>query len=70
LAAGVTYAYFDFEDYENGKKLDDNTTASDLMFNFQASLIGVEAGNNHVRGFAEFGVGEQGIALAGIRYKF
>ena len=51
-------------------KFEDNTTARDLMFNFQVSLIGVEAGNNHVRGFAEFGVGEQGIALAGIRYKF
>ena len=71
LAAGATYVHFDFEDYdENGKKFQDNTTARDLMFNFQVSLIGIEAGNNHVRGFAEFGVGEQGIALAGIRYKF
>ena len=71
LAVGVTYSKFDYEDYEeNGKKFEDNTTANDLLFNFHASLIGVEVGNNHVRGFAEFGVGEQGIALAGVRYKF
>ena len=71
LAAGVTYAYFNDEDYdENGKKTGDKSTAKDLLFNFQASLIGVEAGGQHLRGFAEFGIGEQGVALAGIRYKF
>ncbi len=70
VAVGATYAHFNFEDYENGKKTGDNTTASDLMFNFQASLIGIEAGSQHVRGFAEFGVGEQGIVLGGVRYKF
>lgn len=71
LAAGATYTHFNFEDCdENGKKTGEKTTAADLMFNFQASLIGVEAGNQHVRGFAEFGVGEQGIALVGLRYKF
>lgn len=71
LAAGATYTHFNFEDCdENGKKTGEKTTATDLMFNFQASLIGVEAGNQHVRGFAEFGVGEQGIALVGLRYKF
>ena len=71
LAAGVTYAHFNFEDYdENGKKTGLDSSAKDLLFNFQASLIGVEAGNKHVRGVAEFGIGEQGIALAGVRYKF
>ena len=71
LAAGATYTHFNFEDCdENGKNTGEKTTATDLMFNFQASLIGVEAGNQHVRGFAEFGVGEQGIALVGLRYKF
>lgn len=70
LAAGVTYTHFRFDDYENGKKTDEETTAKDLLFNFQASLIGVEVGNQRVRGFAELGVGEQGIALAGVRFKF
>ena len=70
LAAGATYTHFCFEDYENDKKTGEKETANDLFFNFQVSLIGIEAGNQHVRGFAEFGVGEQGIALAGVRYKF
>lgn len=71
VAAGITYTHFNIEDYDdNGKKTGENTTAKDLLFNFHASLIGVEAGNQHVRGFFEFGVGEQGIALAGVRYKF
>ena len=38
-------------------------------FNFQATFVGVEVGGA-LRGFAELGVGEQGIILAGIRYKF
>ncbi len=70
LALGATYINFDQDEYEDGKRTGEKTTARDLMFNFQASLLGVEAGNNHVRGFLEFGVGEQGIALAGLRYKF
>jgi hypothetical protein len=70
LAAGATYTHFCFEDYENDRKTGEKETANDLFFNFQVSLIGIEAGNQHVRGFAEFGIGEQGIALAGVRYKF
>ena len=71
VAAGASYAYFTDEDYDdNGKKNGDKTISKDLLFNFQASLIGVEAGSAHVRAFAEFGVGEQGIAFGGLRYKF
>ena len=70
LAAGVTYAHFKQDDYEDGRATGLNTIASDLLFNFQASLLGVEAGNKHVRGFLELGMGEQGVALAGLRYKF
>ena len=53
----------------DGKKeeIHDDT---DVMFNFQASLLGVEVGSLKLRGFAELGVGEQGIIQAGIRYKF
>jgi hypothetical protein len=40
------------------------------VFNFQASLLGIEAGGQNVRGFVELGMGEQGVALAGIRCKF
>ena len=71
VAAGVTYANFNDEDYDdNGKKTGESASARDLLFNYQASLLGVEAGGQHLRGFAEFGIGEQGIALAGLRFKF
>ena len=71
VAAGVTYTHFDQQEYDEvGKKTNDKTTVNDLFFNFQASLLGVEAGNQNVRGFVELGVGEQGIALAGLRFKF
>lgn len=71
LAVGATYAHFNDKVYnEAGKITDDETIANDLLFNFQASLLGIEAGSQRVRGFAEFGVGEQGLALAGVRFKF
>ena len=33
-------------------------------------MIGLEAGSQNIRAFLEAGVGEQGILLAGLRYKF
>lgn len=42
----------------------------DVMPNFQVSLFGVEAGSQRFRVFSEFGVGEQGMAVLGLRYKF
>jgi hypothetical protein len=41
-----------------------------VFFNFQVSALGIEAGTENVRGFAELGIGEQGIALAGVRIRF
>lgn len=71
VAAGATYIRFAQDDYDdNGKKTNEKRTVNDLMFNFQASLIGIEAGGQNVRGFIELGVGEQGVALAGVRCKF
>lgn len=71
LALGTTYTHFVNKDYdEQGHKSDEKITANDLLFNFQVSLLGFEAGGNHVRGFLELGMGEQGVALAGVRYKF
>ncbi|MBR5062927.1 MAG: hypothetical protein IKX24_12415 [Prevotella sp.] len=43
---------------------------TDYNVNFQASLLGIEAGSPKLRGFLELGVGEQGLALIGARYKF
>ena len=71
VAVGSTYSHFTRQDYDdNGRMTGDKEITKDLLFNFQASLIGVEAGGKNVRGFAEIGLGEQGIALAGVRYKF
>ena len=39
---------------------------SDWHVNWQASLIGVEVGGVHLRGFLELGTGEQGIGLIGL----
>ncbi|MEE3383451.1 MAG: hypothetical protein VZR36_00010 [Prevotella sp.] len=67
LAAGVTFRNMKFESVADKVQNDnDNMT----HFNWQATLIGVEAGSPTVRGFAELGVGEQGIACVGLRYKF
>ncbi|MBP3774402.1 MAG: hypothetical protein ILA34_03520 [Bacteroidaceae bacterium] len=62
LAAGVTF---------RSEKQDwANISENSVKFNFQASFVGLEAGSKTLRGFAELGVGEQGIVLAGVRYKF
>ena len=71
LAAGATLAHSSHQDYnENSKLTGEKETSNDVFFNFQASLLGVEVGSAQVRGFFELGLGEQGIALAGVRYKF
>ena len=45
---------------------DDKTTAA---FSWQASAVGAEYGSAF-RGFVELGYGEQGVLIAGLRYKF
>ena len=42
----------------------------DWGFNWQVSALGIEFGGAQLRGFIEGGIGAQGVALAGIRYKF
>lgn len=65
-AVGAMYATAKSENYP------DNTSSKDnnFYFMYQASFIGLEAGSTHFRGFFEGGIGEQGIFLAGLRYKF
>ena len=67
-AVGVTIMKEKTTANENGFNY--KTDDTDVVANFQASLIGIEAGSEQFRGFAELGVGEQGIILAGVRYKF
>lgn len=42
-------------------------SSDSVSFGFQASPLGMEAGSSTVRGFAEFGLGTQGMVLAGVR---
>ena len=71
VAVGASVARFSDQAYnENGKLTGEKNITNDVFFNFQASLIGVEVGNQQVRGFAELGIGEQGIFLGGARFKF
>lgn len=67
LALGATFRTqkVDYED-----PTEDDVDDSAVHFNWQATLIGVEAGSPNIRGFLEFGVGEQGLLLLGVRYKF
>lgn len=53
-------------DLETNKMSSDNK----LYFMYQASLLGLEAGSQNLRAFAEAGVGEQGIILIGVRARF
>lgn len=64
-AAGVGFLKNKSKNFELNKENDETNT----YFMFQASFIGAEFGSKF-RGFAELGVGDQGFALAGIRYKF
>ena len=68
---GVGYTRAEYK--TTGKDSDGNfkkDSSSDNFFNFQASLVGIEAGNRSVRGFAELGFGEQGLIHGGIRFRF
>ena len=67
VAAGLTFASKK-EDYSKNNV--ENQSESKVGFNFQASALGIEAGSENIRAFVELGVGEQGVALAGIRAKF
>ncbi|MBO4786781.1 MAG: hypothetical protein J5510_06915 [Prevotella sp.] len=67
LAVGAT---FRSEKFDSQDPLFNNYDDNNVHFNWQASLIGIEAGSPTLRGFVELGVGEQGIILAGVRCKF
>ena len=64
-ALGAAFLNNTDEDFISGKSKDDSKT----YFMFQLSFIGAEFGRQF-RGFAELGIGDQGFAQAGLRYKF
>ena len=65
LAAGAMMSVFKSEDTKGGSDSD-----SKLYFMYQVSALGIEFGSQNFRGFLEAGAGEQGIVLAGLKYKF
>lgn len=64
-AIGAAFLNSTEKKFATNESKDENSTH--LMV--QLSLIGAEFGRQ-IRGFAELGVGEQGVILAGLRYKF
>ena len=64
-AAGVMFHESNEKDLAANKEYKDN----DTFFMYQLSFIGMEFGAK-VRGFFEAGVGEQGIILGGVKFKF
>ena len=68
VAAGASLRHNVLQNKEdiNAKKSTDNL----VFFNFHVSALGIEAGTENVRGFAELGIGEQGVGLAGVRFRF
>lgn len=67
LALGATLRN---EKYTSDTTPNKDDSDSEVHLNWQASLLGIEAGSPTFRGFIELGTGEQGIALVGLRYKF
>ena len=67
LAIGYTLRTLHLE-YTDGTTEAANDHTGHL--NWQASLLGIEAGTPRFRGFLEAGLGEQGVAVLGLRYKF
>ena len=71
VSAGVGFLSVkdNFKNYKDGKEVNEKKDDNGAYFMFQLSFIGAEFGGK-VRGFAELGVGDQGFAQAGVRYKF
>lgn len=66
VAVGATLRYMSVIDVDASKV----ESEYNPHFNFQVSPIGMEFGGSQFRGFVEFGIGEQGSTLVGLRYKF
>jgi hypothetical protein len=67
VAVGATLRH---ESIDSDDPQEEDYSNSDVHFNWQVSALGIEAGSPRIRGFVELGVGEQGMGLIGLRYKF
>ena len=66
IALGATLRTEKMDDTSDGNDESD----SEMHVNWQVSFLGMDFGGEQMRGFLELGTGEQGIFVAGIRYKF
>lgn len=67
VGAGATIMFqSQKDDAEDGTDYHD----TDVIGNFHVSALGLEAGSYHLRCYCELGVGEQGLVLAGLKYRF
>lgn len=48
----------------------DNLSRTQILLNWQLSYFGLEVGSHKFRFFNEYGMGEQGIIILGLRYRF
>ena len=72
VGVGVSFMFEhqkDELDSNSSAKATDETDTT-IIPNLQCSLLGLEGGSEAIRGFVELGFGEQGIMLAGVKYKF
>lgn len=71
LSAGATMYYqHDISVQADESETEERVADTDFSFAMQFSPLGIEAGNESVRGFTEIGFGMEGIILAGVRYIF
>ncbi|MCQ2126772.1 MAG: hypothetical protein MJZ06_05005 [Bacteroidaceae bacterium] len=71
LCAGATlYHQHDISVQTDETETEELESDTDFSFAMQFSPLGIEAGNESVRGFTEIGFGMEGIILAGVRYIF
>ena len=68
LSAGVMFINDKVSSSYQGEKKVESDNVTNFMI--QATAIGLEAGGEAFRGFAELGFGEKGVLCAGLRYKF
>ena len=67
LGVGATWRS-EIKEFE-GENSKYNSDKKDFHVNWQVSVIGVEVGKQ-IRGFAEYGLGEQGMLQVGVRCRF
>lgn len=70
VAAGLCFVNKKSNEDRTSTSAAKSNSTNTTMFTYQLTGIGIEAGPQNIRAFAELGIGEQGILLAGIRCKF